>query len=85
MSVPSCRVLQINIQPLGKHLWEQTKLWGASGHVPAERRRRACLLPIFITGGVSADKERTPESQEGGAEGRFGGNDCLLLMFDAND
>lgn len=41
--------------------------------------------PSFLLGGVSADKERTPESQEGGAEGRFGGNDCLLLMFDAND
>lgn len=50
MSVPSCRVLQIS-QPPGKHLWEQIKLWGASGRVPAEKRGSACLFPVFITEG----------------------------------
>lgn len=38
------------------------------------------VCPPILLLGVSADEERTPESQDGGAEGGLVGTNCLVML-----
>lgn len=83
MSMPSCRVLQMS-QILRKTSVKTSqavrRLWPPA-YWEGEVGGPVCSPSLLL--GVSADEERTPESQDDGAEGKLGSNNCPVLMVEA--